>query len=426
MRNIHRIKSQRRRRANRLRRMQSRIPYAQAAVAGAPRDGDSATADASYPEAIRDPLTGLRLARAVRVGRVLIGVFLILHGLAHARAGSVLADPARSWRLFNGTVLGAIMVWTTQALWAVSMLGFIAGGLGLLGVAGVRRHAQRLIIVAAVASGLLLVLAERPYALGGAVIDIGLLVLTAASAIGKRHGRWIWHRTLLEELSSAPRTGVRERHIARTFGNVAGWVFLAYVAILGAIRPWHRTWGTTEAELGLRLPGDEIAPHVAAMHAVTINAPASAVWPWLVQMGQGRGGFYSYTGIENNLLGAGIHNADRIHPEWQDLREGDFVRSARPDWLGGRFRDRTGWLVVDVETGRSITLLGWGTFAVLPIDATTSRFLIRTRAGDGAFLWAPFDFLILEPGHFLMERRMMLGIKERAEAAFASTFIHGG
>jgi hypothetical protein len=366
------------------------------------------------------------LARTLRFSRIVFALFLILHGIAHSRAGSVLADPARSWRLFNGTVLGTIMVWTTQTLWAVSMLGFIAGGLGLLGVIGLRRYGQQLIAIAAIASGLLLILAEKPYAIGGAVIDVALLALIAASEIGRRHFNWLWHRTLLDELTSSRRPRPGEHHVVRRLGNAVAWAFLVYVAILGAIRPWHRTWGATPAELSMRLPGDELAPRVMATHALTIDAPPSAVWPWLVQMGQGRGGFYSHTWIENELLGAGIRNADRIHPEWQSLSEGDFIRSARTDWLGGRFADRTGWLVLDVEPQRSITLLGWGTFALLPIDSERSRLVIRSRAGEGGFFSAPLDFLILEPGHFLMERRMMLGIKERAERTLASTATRGG
>lgn len=374
-------------------------------------------------DAIRPVPSGL--TRTLRLSRVIIGLFLILHGIAHSRAGSVLADPARSWTLFNGTVLGTIMVWTTQALWAVSMLGFIAGGLGLLGVVGLRRYTQQLIFAAAATSGLLLILAEKPYALYGAVIDVALLVLIAVSTVGRRHGDWVWHRTLLEKFSSPACAQTGKRRMARKLGNVAAWTFLIYVATLAAIRPWHRTWGATDAELTMQLPGDGIAPYVAATHAVTINAPVSAVWPWLAQIGQDRGGFYSYTWIENYLLGAGIRNTDRIHPEWQQFREGDFVRSARTDWLGGRFADKTGWLVVQLEPERSFTLLGWGTFALRPIDSTTTRFVIRTRAGEGGFLSAPFDFLIFEPGHFIMERRMMLGIKERAEAAFASTAGRG-
>jgi hypothetical protein len=205
------------------------------------------------------------------------------------------------------------------------------------------------------------------------------------------------------------------RRIAGRVGNIAGWVFLVYLAVLVVLRPWHLTWGATSAELDMSLPGDGLAPRVAAMHAVTIDAPVSAVWPWLVQIGQDRGGFYSYTWIENGLLGAGIRNTDRINPEWQQLGSGDFVRSARRDWLGGRFADKTGWWVAEVEPERSITLIGWGTFALLPVDSGTTRLVIRSRAGDGGFLSAPLDVLLFEPGHFLMERRMMLGIKERAE-----------
>ena len=366
------------------------------------------------------------LARALRASRIAFALFLILHGIAHSRAGSVLADPARSWRLFDGTLPGTIMMATTQGLWAVAMLGFIAGGLGLLGAVTLRHYTRRLILIAATASGLLLILAEKPYAIGGAVIDIALLMLIVASEIGERHFDWLWHRTLLEELASARRPRVGGKHVARRIGNAVAWTFLVYVAILGAIRPWHRSWGATASELSMRLPGDELAPRVVATHALTIDAPASAVWPWLVQIGQDRGGFYSYTWIENGLLGAGIRNTDRIHPEWQSLSEGDFVRSARTDWLGGRFADRTGWLVVDVEPQRSITLLGWGTFAVLPVDSERSRLVIRSRAGDVGFFSAPLEFLILEPGHFLMERRMMLGIRERAERMLASTASRGG
>jgi hypothetical protein len=363
----------------------------------------------------------IHLVRTFRISRVLTGIFHILHGLAHSRAGTVLIDPSRSWRLFEGTILGTVIVWVVGTLWAVSMLGFVAGGLGLLGVVGLRRYSRRLVFVAAIASVLLLALAARPYAFLGAVIDIALFVMLGFTEIRLLRGQWIWHRTLLEEVARPAGTPGRARRIARTSGNTIAWVFLAYVTVLVVLRPWHLTWGTTAAEREMALPGDGMARRVAATHAVTIDAPPSAVWPWLVQIGQDRGGFYSYSSIENTLLGAGIRNADRIHPEWQELREGDFVRSARRDWLGGRFAEKTGWWVTEVEPGRSITLLGWGTFALVPVDSTTTRFVIRTRAGDGGFLSAPLDVLLLEPGHFLMERRMMLGIKQRAETSGAAT-----
>ena len=88
-------------------------------------------------------------------------------------------------------------------------------------------------------------------------------------------------------------------------GALAAYVFL--------IRPWHLKWGATEEELKMPLPGDELVKHpkLNATHAITINAPVAEVWPWLVQVGQKRGGFYSYTWLEN-LVGCEMSNADQI------------------------------------------------------------------------------------------------------------------
>ena len=88
-------------------------------------------------------------------------------------------------------------------------------------------------------------------------------------------------------------------------------------------------WGATDAEVKKRLPGDELMPHPkwGFTHAVTIKAPVAEVWPWIVQMGQGRGGFYSYEFLEN-LVGCDIHNADRIIPEFQNLKVGDAIKLA--------------------------------------------------------------------------------------------------
>src|ERR1051325_3730952 len=93
------------------------------------------------------------------------------------------------------------------------------------------------------------------------------------------------------------------------------------------VRPWHLRWGATDDELHQLLPGDALAPldpQLNATHAITINAPAADVWPWLVQMGQHQGGFYSYTWLEN-LVGCHMRNANWIKPEWQSLKVGDSV-----------------------------------------------------------------------------------------------------
>src|SRR5262245_14673573 len=104
-------------------------------------------------------------------------------------------------------------------------------------------------------------------------------------------------------------------------------VRVAAAALLYAARRYFRNWGTTKDECRMSLLGDELGrgPVVQTTEAVWINASAGAVWPWLVQMGQDRGGLYSYEALEN-FVGLGYHNADRFHPEWQSLVAGDEMR----------------------------------------------------------------------------------------------------
>jgi hypothetical protein len=186
----------------------------------------------------------------------------------------------------------------------------------------------------------------------------------------------------------------------------------AVVAYVWGIRPWHLSWGATDDELSQSLPGDELTPHprLKATHAITINAPAADVWPWLVQMGQTRGGFYSYTWLEN-LVGCKMRNADEIVPEWQQLKVGDSV------WLHPKAPPTQ---VAAIEPGRAIVLKGWGAFVLQPIDDNTTRLIIRSQGDYEPNLGnAVLNFLlwrvVFEPAHFIMERKMLLGIKARAE-----------
>ncbi|MCU4716892.1 hypothetical protein [Halapricum hydrolyticum] len=185
------------------------------------------------------------------------------------------------------------------------------------------------------------------------------------------------------------------------------------------LRPWHRRWGASGDEVNRHLPGDEIVPEPSdeTTRAVTVEAPSEEVWPWIVQLGQGRGGFYSYTWLEN-LFGADIHNVDRIVPELQELQEGDSIRMVREDyWLQSSVTSMT---VERIDSGRTLILQGhdggiW-TFHLDPIDDDTTRFLVRgrkpeTRSAVGYAL----RYLTYELPHFIMERGMMLGIKSRAE-----------
>ncbi len=193
-------------------------------------------------------------------------------------------------------------------------------------------------------------------------------------------------------------------------GAISGVAALSAYAFL--IRPWHLRWGATDEEVNMPLPGDEFVgdPKLNATHAITINAPAADVWPWLVQLGQRRGGFYSYTWLEN-LVGCDMHNANRIVPEWQDLKVGDEV------WLHPKAPPLR---VLAIEAGRAIVLEKCWSFVLHPIDENTTRLIIRGRGEfNPDFKNGLLNFLlwrgIFEPAHFIMERKMLLGIKQRAE-----------
>lgn len=189
----------------------------------------------------------------------------------------------------------------------------------------------------------------------------------------------------------------------------------AAAAYVYAVRPWHLRWGAAPEETTERLPGDELVtdPKSGATHAVTIEAPVREVWPWLVQIGQDKGGFYSYAWLEN-MVGCHLRNADRIMPEFQELKIGDTVRlhpKAPPLPVLICVPPRT--LVLGSNTDTPGT---WG-FYLKELDGDRTRLVVRAR-GD----WKPglagwlVNHVVFEPAHFIMERKMMLGIKGRAES----------
>lgn len=197
----------------------------------------------------------------------------------------------------------------------------------------------------------------------------------------------------------------------------------AVAALLYAARRYYRNWGTTKEECRSKLPGDELLgrPAVQSTEGVWIEAPTETVWPWLLQLGQDRGGLYSFESLEN-LIGLHYRNADRIHPEWQRLMPGDVVRLAPKGWLGRR--DGVAMHVVKVIDNEAIVLRG--TAPDFPWDAVWSfhltprwndrcRLLIRTRAR----LRYPGEVLGTElagPITALVTRGLLLGIKRRAQA----------
>ena len=177
-------------------------------------------------------------------------------------------------------------------------------------------------------------------------------------------------------------------------------------------RRWYLTWGARPDEAARKLPGDELLADagVVSTRAITIDAPPSAIWPWLVQMGSGRGGVYTYDWIEN-LFGLDMHSTRQILPQFQDVKAGDEVP------LGpGRPVMRV--VVCDPERTFTVRVAdgNWvWIFALFAEDGQT-RLISRNRI---AMPWRLptrlFYTLVMEPGSLVMERKMLLGIKQRAE-----------
>jgi hypothetical protein len=190
---------------------------------------------------------------------------------------------------------------------------------------------------------------------------------------------------------------------------------LAALALSGRTRLLR--WGASDEEIAGPQPGDDLIwdADVSATRAITICRSPDVVWPWVAQLGQGRGGFYSYDFLEN-LLGFDIHSADRVVPEWQQLEVGDEVRLAAS----------VGLKAVIVEPGRALVLQGSLPIAQRPpFDSTwafilreqpdgTTRLLSRERYGYKRW-WAPLVVQPTQAVSFVMSRKMLLGIRDRAE-----------
>jgi hypothetical protein len=202
-----------------------------------------------------------------------------------------------------------------------------------------------------------------------------------------------------------------KRQILRGLGDVVVASPLFVTAPL--VRRRHLRWGATDAEVAGPMPGDEIVPRTSfnATRAVTIDAPPQAVWPWIVQLGFGRAGFYSYDVFDN----AGRPSANRILAELQDLHVGDWVPMAR------KVNETTAFKVRALEPGQWLL---WekpdSTWAwkLAPLASGRTRLVTRLKQHND---WrrpavALFTVVLFELGDFAMMRKLLLGVKERAEA----------
>jgi hypothetical protein len=191
---------------------------------------------------------------------------------------------------------------------------------------------------------------------------------------------------------------------------LAGLAALAGVAFL-AYRRWHLRWGATEAEIERPMPGDEQLPGASftATRAITMRARPEHVWPWLVQIGFNRAGWYSYDLLDN----LGRRSAERVIPELQAISVGDWVP------MSGTITEQTAFRVAAFEPAR---MLLWAkpdstwAWLLVPIDGERTRVVsrLRCRHQSGTILGLA-GVLLIELGDFPMFRKLLLNLRRRAE-----------
>jgi hypothetical protein len=199
--------------------------------------------------------------------------------------------------------------------------------------------------------------------------------------------------------------------------SIATSVFV--VLLLGVmywipIRLWYTRWGVTDAELVGPMPGDGVVPrpNYEAMLAVTIDATPEYIWPWLVQMGKGRGGLYSYDWLDRLFGYLDGPSAEVILPQLQHLAVGDVIPVGGPG----------GFPVVALRPHEALVLGGetdqfaWVWQLVLvPVSRHRTRLISRSRGRTPRSVKSVLMMMVLEPAAFIMTRKMLLGIQRRAE-----------
>jgi hypothetical protein len=213
--------------------------------------------------------------------------------------------------------------------------------------------------------------------------------------------------TLLEETGAA--------------AAIAGMLLLSWL-----LRPWYSRWGAPAGEAERPLPGDEIvpAPTLEVTRAITIHAPPERTWAWLAQIGQEKGGLYTYQHLEN-LAGCRIKNALYIEPQWQDPKPGDTVRLGPKGYPLFRITSVTPDQALVMQACDPVKEqpgpASW-VFVIEPLGDSSCRLWTRSRNSfEHTFANMMIWRVITEPIHFVMERRMLIGIKQRAESNTVSS-----
>ena len=190
----------------------------------------------------------------------------------------------------------------------------------------------------------------------------------------------------------------------------AAIVFVIIIIYLFLYRTWQVRWGATDEEVNRTMPGDVIVfdPSFNATRVVTVNAPPKAIWPWLVQIGCKRAGWYSYDWIDN----LGIPSAERIIPEFQQFEVGQLIPFSPNGKMGMYVKDfeKPKWMLWGDKENYSTWC--WG---IYPIDSDHSRLVTRVRLHYRWLSPTIIFSLLLDIGDIVMMRKCMLGIKLRAE-----------
>ena len=198
-------------------------------------------------------------------------------------------------------------------------------------------------------------------------------------------------------------------------GAVAG--VAAYTLV---VRKWHNRWGATDEEIAMELPGDDIVdrPNMNSTRAITVNAAPEDIWPWLVQMGKGRGGLYSYDWLDIAFHYLDRPSSEEILPEFQHLDVGDLIPMGCNDTTSDDFYvhvvEPNRALVIGANEGTMRDKVSWA-IVLEPIEHNKTRLIMRVR-GDvemnakGIVLYA-----LMDPAAFIMLRKQMLNLKRLAE-----------
>ena len=230
-------------------------------------------------------------------------------------------------------------------------------------------------------------------------------------------------------MATTPPSTCHAGHVGSRLARAAAVATAAVGAYVLLLRRRQLRWGSSDDEVEASLPGDELIPHpdLVATRAIGIRSTPEQVWPWVAQMGQGRGGLYSYDWLEN-LVGCQMHSTDRVGDEWQDVTVGDQFR----------LHPEVALDVVEVTPPRALVVRGgvsaggrptgddpsapydftWA-FVLVPHDATGTRLVVRERYADRSRSARPLVETV-SVASFVMTERMLRGIRDRAEAQWAA------